>query len=106
MPSWSPDGQRIAFVSNREGKGDEVYVMDADGKNPHNLTNNPSYDGFSSWSPDGRRIAFTSNRGDEGYEIYVMDADGKNPRNLTNNPGINWTPDWFGPALVNFVSSW
>ena len=42
-PSWSPDGKRIAFVSTREGNR-EIYVMDADGKNPRRLTNNPRND--------------------------------------------------------------
>ena len=42
-PSWSPDGQRIAFQSDREGgKNFEIYVIDADGNNLRNLTNNPA----------------------------------------------------------------
>ena len=46
-PSWSPDGQWIACVSDRDGNK-EIYVMDVDGKNPRNLTNNPARD----WHPD------------------------------------------------------
>ncbi len=100
-PSWSPDGTRIAFMSNRDGhvpKGGvlttfEIYVMDADGGNPQNLTNHPNSDLTPSWSPDGTRIVFSSNR-EVNFEIYVMDTDGANPQKLTNNPGTDQHPAW------------
>ena len=100
-PSWSPDGKQIAFMSSRDGHVDprhgaptyEIYVMDADGGNPQNLTNNPADDRVPSWSPDGKRIVFSSRR-DGNLEIYVMDADGSNPQNLTNNPYNDRFPSW------------
>ena len=59
-PSWSPDGQRIAFMSRRDGNW-EIYVMDVDGNNQRNLTNSPeAVDAVPQWSPDGQKIAFTS----------------------------------------------
>ena len=83
---------QIAFVSKREGNP-EIYVMEADGRNQRNLTNNRDNDWWPSWSPDGKRIVFVSER-DGNREIYVMDADGENPRRLTNNPNEDWYPSW------------
>jgi TolB protein len=74
--------------------------MDADGRNPRNLTPNRHSDAYPSWSPDSKRIAFASNR--EGdWEIYVMDVDGQNPRNLTKNPAADESqPAWFLPTFA------
>lgn len=103
-PAWSPDGSKIAFVSNRDGDG-EIYVMAADGSGPVNLTRNPAYDSFPSWSPDGSRIAFTSDR-DGNQEIWVMDVDGTGLRQLTDTRGTNygaaWSPDG---ARIAFTST-
>ena len=103
-PAWSPDGTKIAFTTNRDGIFNaEVYVMEADGSNPVNLTNNPGFDAEPTWSPDGTKIAFVTDRDGHGdidafFEVYVMDADGSNPINLTNDPESNdfdpaWSPD-------------
>ena len=106
-PSWSPNGKRIAFVSNRDGHfiGDfgityEIYVMDADGGNQRNLTNHPDNDSHPVWSPNGKRIAF-GRRGD----IYVMDTDGGNQQRLTKdrtNGEPSWSPD---SKQIVFVSN-
>jgi hypothetical protein len=83
---------RIAFVSNREGN-DEIYIMNADGSQPMNLSNNPASDVFPAWSPDGARIAFTSNR-DGNNEIYVMNANGAYQVRLTNHWATDEYPAW------------
>ena len=91
-PVWAPDGQRLAFLSNRDGNT-EVYVMAADGTNPTNLTQNASDDWAPVWAPDGQRLAFLSNR-DGNTEVYVMAADGTNPTNLTQSVDDDWSPVW------------
>jgi Tol biopolymer transport system component len=84
-PAWSPDGRKIAFVSDRNGNS-EVYVMNANGKDQRNLTRNPAFDADPAWSPDGREIAFASKR-DGKYGVYVMNAGGSEQRRLAqHNP--------------------
>ena len=98
-PSWSPDGDRIAFQSHRGGD-DEIYVMNADGSGVEQLTDNDfPLDGGPSWSPDGGRIAFRSYRDgdleiyrDGVMEIYVMNADGSGEQRLTYNEYEDYNP--------------
>ncbi len=71
-PVWSPDGQKIAFVSQRDGNR-EIYVMDSNGQNVVNVTRHPADDWTPSWSPDSSRLAFSSIR-TGGWEIYVLDT--------------------------------
>ena len=91
--SWSPDGLKIVFFSDRDGNR-EIYVMDSDGKNQVNLTNHPALDAAPTWSPDGTRIAFHSRRKGGQDDIYVMNPDGANVVNLTRHPWDDQAPAW------------
>jgi tol-pal system beta propeller repeat protein TolB len=75
----------------------EIFVMNADGTSPINLTNSANTDLFSSWSPDGTKIAFHTFR-DAGSglqsEIYVMNVNGSNQTNLSQNAAIDVNPQW------------
>ena len=95
---------KIVFESVRDGNS-EVYVMESDGSNLVNLTNNAAYDGTPTWSPDGQRIAFTSERFGNP-DIYLMNADGSDPTQLTDGGGFNVVPDWSPDgSKILFVSN-
>lgn len=72
-PSWSPDGERIAFYSPRDG-GRDLYIMDVYSRQTRRLTNNNVNNSSPSWSPDGREIVFASDYGD-AFGIFVMPVD-------------------------------
>jgi TolB protein len=101
--SWSPDGKKIAFISDRDGN-DEVYVMAASdgaapdgtgagGSEPTRLTDSPEDDSYPTWSPDGRCLAFVSRRGD-AWELYIMNADGSGLRKLVGSVDWGSGPSW------------
>ncbi len=88
----SPDGKQIVFASDYDGDK-EIFIMDSDGSNIHQLTANEDVDEFPDWSPDGEQIVFVSNRyGDP--EIFVMNTDGTNLSQLTSNLGQSIYPGW------------
>ena len=109
-PAWSPDGTKIAFeVASREGsqgyasQRSHIYVADADGSNPVQLTTGRVEDRHPAWSPDGRRIAFERNTwldrtvsppaGEQRF-VVIMDADGSDLTEV--GPKDSWTsaPAW------------
>jgi TolB protein len=95
-PSWAPDGERIAFVKRDLGgvaNRGRIYIMDADGANPHPLTTSASYS--PSWSPDGRRLAFEAEDPDGGdYEIFTARADGSHLVKRTGDENNERDPAW------------
>jgi len=111
-PYWSPDGadeyiRRIAYSSDADctARHREIYVMDADGGNPRNLTQDDADDVSCSWSPDSQQIVFASNR-DGDNEIYVMNSDGSQVRQLTDNDAEDFMPAWSPvSSQIAFVSN-
>lgn len=89
--SWSPDGSKIAFRSDRTAAGD-IYVANADGTNQVRLTTDPGTESHPSFSPDGTKIVFV--RRDPDDEIFVMNADGSGVTRLTDNTITDAGPDW------------
>jgi TolB protein len=96
-PSWSPNGQFLAFAwIRRYGPGapgrSDIYIMDVASKQFVQLTHDAGRNDSPSWSPDGRHIVYQSNRsGSE--QVWTMLADGSHQRQLTFS-GTNTQPNW------------
>jgi Tol biopolymer transport system component len=114
--SYSPDGSRILFASNREAYQRQLsqaeqklfdddssyfmdlYIMDADGSNVQQLTFSPGYDGGPFFSADGEKIVWRRfNPDGNSAEIWTMDVDGRNQRQLTAEAMVSWGP-YFHPS--------
>ena len=96
-PSWSPNGQFLAFAWNRSygpgaPGGEDIYIMDIASKRWTQLTHGEGANDFPSWSPDGRHIVFQ--REENGHtELWMMLADGTDEQQLTHG-GQNSMPNW------------
>ncbi len=92
-PQFSPDGQKIVFVSDRSGN-DEIWVCESDGSHPAQLTSfDGTVNGTPRWSPDSRQIVFDA-RPAGNADIYVVSAEGGKPRPLTSEPSHDVIPSW------------
>ncbi|MEZ4724325.1 MAG: M28 family peptidase [Candidatus Kapaibacterium sp.] len=123
--SFSPDGKKILFASNRSAYNRELsekeqkqlefdpsyfcelYIMDADGSNVKRLTDNPGYDGGPFFSPDGKKVIwrrFTS----DGHQadVFTMNLDGTDLRQITSFESMSWAP-YFHPSgeYIAFASN-
>ena len=100
QPSWSPDGQSIAFMSfNPKGKCN-IFIMPADGSARQDISHGTTRDSEPAWSPDGQWIAFTRTvehpDGGESMDIWLMKNDGTEQTQVTfNEPKVtSYSPRW------------
>ncbi|HZR27962.1 MAG TPA: Tol-Pal system beta propeller repeat protein TolB [Terriglobales bacterium] len=96
-PSWSPNGQLLAFAWRRNygpgaPGGQDIYIMDVTTRQWVQLTHDSGVNDFPSWSPDGRHIVYESKQGGRS-QIWSMLADGTKQHALTTN-GENSQPNW------------
>src|SRR5881396_1419520 len=91
-PAFSPDGSRIAYVSQRDGNA-EIYVMNADGTGAVRVTNDPQADGRPAFTPDGQAIVFHSSRPAPAgkQQIWTVNLDGTGLTQLTRD-SVNASP--------------
>ena len=96
-PSWSPNGQLLAFSWNRkygpgDPGGDDIHVIDLASKDYLQITHESGSNDFPSWAPDGRHIVFQRTVGGQ-TQIWPMLADGTQQHELTRS-GNNSMPNW------------
>lgn len=96
-PTWSPDGQYVAFMSSRDSNY-EIYRMDMFGQQVDNLTNKDvSEDVNGVWSPDGTQILFSSNRIRGNSDIFLLNVENETVEQLTYDDNYDgfaaWSPD-------------
>jgi TolB protein len=98
-PAWSPDGQWIAFNSDRDGNGN-LWIIKPDGSGLRQVTDIPGISEYPTWSPDSSQIAFHCtfgrilSNGTGDFEICVVNVDGTGLIQLTDTPGENKLPAW------------
>ena len=114
VPIWSPDGEKIAFMSNRYGSED-LFVVDASGGTPERITFAANNDILSGWTPDGKSLIFSTRRGGQWpdnrapYVVDLQDDRGSGPGaprilvpcggyGATVNPQGNTVAFAFGPG--------
>jgi Tol biopolymer transport system component len=92
QPAWSPDGQRVAFSSYRDGNW-EIYVVNVDGTGLTRLTDQPESDFSPTWSPDGKHVLFASRRRGDA-DLFTADIETGTPNQLTKGELDEYDPAW------------
>lgn len=92
-PAWSPDGEKIVFISDRNGSDFDIYVMNIDGSNVTQLTDDSANEFGPAWSPDGTQIVFNSDR-NGNVQLFMISISGSNLVQLTKDTSNSAYADW------------
>ena len=91
-PNWSPDGEKLAYVSF-ENKRPQIFIQDIYTMKRERMTDFPGINGSPVFSPDGKQLAMVLSK-DGNPELYVMDIASKEIRRVTRNRAIDTEPSW------------
>jgi len=91
-PSWSPDGEWLAFDSDRTGVS-QIFIMRSDGTQLRQLTHGPRRSLAPKWSPDGEKIVFQAARADD-FDLYTITPEGRGEKVLISSEGDDVLPVW------------
>jgi Tol biopolymer transport system component len=101
-PEISPDNKLIAFTYRDKNKAAQIWLMNRDGSNPHELYKSSSQEAHDpTWSPDGTQILFAMGRG-ENNKLYIMGFDGRDPQVVNNSIDTRGRSDWSSHNLISF----
>jgi TolB protein len=92
-PSWSPDGQSLAYVSF-EDRLPTVYVQTLKTGDRRRVSEHAGVNQAPAWSPDGKKLALVLSTRDGNLDVYVMDLATQQLMRITNDPGIDTEPQW------------
>jgi TolB protein len=92
-PSWSPDGQSVAYVSF-ENRLPSVFVQELKSGERRRVSARAGVNQAPAWSPDGRKLALTLSTRDGNLDIYTLDLASQALSRITDDPGIDTEPQW------------
>ncbi len=92
-PAWSPDGNWIAFTSERDASAD-LYRIHPDGSGIQRLTDNAAFDDQPAFSPDSSQLVFVTTRAGGTADLWILDLKTRSSHPLTSGPGGDFRPAW------------
>ena len=103
-PSWSPDGQSLAYVSF-EGRLPTVYVQELKSGERHRVSARAGVNQAPAWSPDGKKLALTLSTRDGNLDIYTLDLATQALTRITDDPAIDTEPQWSNDGRSLYFTS-
>ncbi|HLZ96373.1 MAG TPA: Tol-Pal system beta propeller repeat protein TolB [Steroidobacteraceae bacterium] len=103
-PSWSPDGQSLAYVSF-EGRLPTIYVQELKSGERRRVSARAGVNQAPAWSPDGKKLALTLSTRDGNLDVYTLDLASQALTRITDDPGIDTEPQWSNDGRSLYFTS-